>query len=153
VSAQSSTGPAPFRYLAIGVIGVLGLAASFAIAADRLPLREITVGLFLGLGPGLAVTWLVGMTDRAARLALVVPISLAVDLLVVSIVLYLGIWSPELVMVVIVGLTLVGLALAPYERPARAALIVVALLPCLMILAGELFVEPLSRVIVTAGVV
>jgi hypothetical protein len=53
-------------------------------------------------------------------------------------------------MMIVVGLTLVGVGLAPYERPARAALIVVALLPCLMILAGELFVEPLSRVIVTA---
>jgi hypothetical protein len=121
-------------------VAVLGLAASFAIAADELPLREITVALFLAIGPGVAVMWLAGITDRVAQLALVVPVSLSIDALVVSIILYLGIWSPELVMVLIVLLTVGAIALAPYERWARAALSVVALLPGILLLAGELSV-------------
>jgi len=122
------------------VVAVLGLAASFAIAADVLPLREITVGLFLVMGPGLAVMWLGAIPDRVARLALVVPVSLSIDALVVSAILYLGIWSPELVMVLLVLITMGAIALAPYERSARAALIVVALLPGIVLLAGELSV-------------
>jgi hypothetical protein len=128
-------------------IAVLGLVATFAVAADELPLRELTVGLFLAIGPGLAVIWLIGITDPIARLALVVPVSLAVDALVVSMVLYLGIWSPELVMYLVVLLTIGAIAVAPFERPARAALILIALLPGLVILAGELSVQPLAQVL------
>jgi hypothetical protein len=130
--------------LQILLVAVLGLAASFAIAADELPLREITVAVFLAIGPGLAVLWLTGITDRVARVALVVPVSLSIDALVVAITVYLGIWSPELVMLALVGLTVGAIALIPYERPARAALILVALLPVLAIVAGEISVDLLT---------
>ena len=119
-------------------VAVLGLAASFAMAAESLPLREITVALFLAIGPGVAVCWLAGIRDRVAQFALVVPISLSIDALVASVITYLGIWSPELVMVLIVLLSVGAIALAPYARPARAALIVVALLPGIVIVVGPL---------------
>lgn len=121
-------------------VAVLGLAASFAIAADELPLREILVALFLVIGPGVAVMRLAGINDRVARLALVVPISLSIDALVVSVIQYLGIWSPQLVMLLIMVVTVGAIALAPYERSARAALIAIALLPCIVLLAGGLSV-------------
>jgi hypothetical protein len=126
------------------LLGALGLAAIVAIAAEVLPLRAITVALFLAVGPGIAVTWLAGIREWVARLALVVPISLSIDALIVSVILYLGIWSPELVMGLIVLLTVGAIALAPFERSARAALIAIALLPGIVLVAGELSFGPLT---------
>lgn len=120
------------------VVAALGLGAALTIASDELPLREIAVALFLAIAPGMAVLWLTGITDRVARIALVVPVSLAIDTLLVSITVYLGIWSPELVLVLVALLTAGAVALAPYEWPARAGLVVIGLLPALAILAGEL---------------
>lgn len=131
-------------------IAILALAASFAIASESLPLRELTVALFLATGPGLAVLWLTGITDRVARVALVVPVSLSIDALMASAVIYLGIWSPELVMLLIVLLTVGAIALAPYERSARAVLIGVALLPGIAILAGELSLGPPGQALIDA---
>lgn len=119
-------------------VAILGLAASFAIAAGELPLREIIVAVFLLVGPGVAVMRLSGITDRVARFALVVPISLSIDALVVSVIEYMGVWSPQLVMWLIVVVTVGAIALTPYERSARAALIAIALLPCIVLLAGRL---------------
>lgn len=125
-------------------VAVLGLAASLAIAADALPLREITVALFLATGPGLAMMRLAGVADRVALIALIVPISLSIDALLVSTTLYLGIWSPELVMALIVILTVGAIAVAPYERSARAALILIALLPAIAMAAGQSSFGPLA---------
>jgi hypothetical protein len=47
-------------------------------------------------------------------------------------------------MLALVGLTVGAIALIPYERPARAALILVALLPVLAIVAGEISVDLLT---------
>jgi hypothetical protein len=120
------------------VIPALGLAAAIALGSEQSPLRGVLVASFLILGPGVALLWLTGITDRLTRIALVVPLSLTIDLLVATVLLYMGLWSPALVVTVLVVFTIAAIAMAPFEWPARMALITVALLPGLVILVGEL---------------
>jgi hypothetical protein len=130
------------RLLLVG-IAVLGLAASIAAAVGGLPFGGVIVAVFLAVGPGLAVMALAGVTDRVALLALVVPVSVSIDALIASAVLYLGIWSPQLVVALIVLVTVGMVVVAQFDRPARAALIPVGLLPGIVILAGVLAAEAL----------
>ncbi len=120
------------------LIPALGLAAAIAIGSEQFPFREILVAGFLLVGPGVALLWLTGITDRLTRVALVVPLSLTIDLLVATVLLYMGLWAPALVVTVLVVFTVAAIAMAPYEWPARVALIAVALLPGLVMLVGEL---------------
>lgn len=121
---------------------VFGVAALSAVV--DFPFREVTTAAFLLVGPGAALTWLAGVQDRTAWLALVVPISLSIDLLVTTALLYLGISSAELSLAVITAMTVVVIALVPFERGARVALIAIALLPGLVLVAGELSPQPAS---------
>jgi hypothetical protein len=131
----------PWRtwYLAIPVV-----VFAIAILADAigLPAREIGSVLILAVGPGAAITWLVGVRDRGAWLALVVPVSLAVDLIVATTLLYVGIWSATLTFAIICLITVIALALVPFERGARVALIVLALLPGALLVAAEIAPDP-----------
>lgn len=126
-------------------VPVVAFSAAVVAAAMDLPLREVTAVVFLTIGPGAAITWLVGVRDRAAWFALVVPISLSIDVLVTTALLYLNVWSPELSVMLITGITVVAIALVPFERVARVALIGIALLPGLVLLAPELSPEPSSH--------
>ena len=125
----------------------------FAVAAISaaldLPFREIMIGAFLLVGPGAAITWLAGVRATAAWLALVVPTSLAIDALVATGLAYLGIWSPDLALGVIISLSVVMIALVPFERGARAALITVGLLGALVLVAAELAPEPASSAVLS----
>ena len=126
-------------YLAIPMV-----VFAVAILADAtgLPAREIGSVLILAVGPGAAITWLVGVRDRGAWLALVVPVSLAVDLIVATTLLYVGIWSADLSFAIVCLLTVLALALVPFERAARVALILLALLPGTLLIAAELAPDP-----------
>lgn len=122
-------------YLGIPVAAFAGAAVAGALS---LPAREIIIIAFLAVGPGAAVTWLSGVRDRATWLALVVPVSLSIDLLVATALLYMGIWSPELSVGIVTVITVLAIGLVPFERGARVALIAVALLPGIVLIAAQL---------------
>jgi len=111
--------------------------AAIAGALD-LPVREVVLVSFLAVGPGAAITWLAGVRDRATWLVLLVPVSLSVDLLVATALLYLGVWSPELSVGIVTVITVAAIGLVPFERGARVALIAVALLPGVVLVAAQL---------------
>lgn len=125
-------------------VWALGLAVGLAVAAAGFPLHGVAVALYLSFGPGVAALRLAGVTDRVSQLALVVPISLAIDAMVASVILYMGVWSPGLVIIVIVLFTVGAITLAPHERSARAASLAMALLPSIVILVGELYVRSIT---------
>ena len=119
------------------MIAALGFVAAIAVLTGSGPVRMVIVSAFLLLAPGLAITALAGVRDALVRLMLVVPISLAVNASVATTLVYLGIWSTDLIFVIVATLTLLFAALVPYERAARGALVVIALLPGLIIIAAE----------------
>ena len=84
------------------------MAASLAVAlkfhtAVRAPLTLT----FLFVCPGLALVRLLAFDDFVAQLSLAVALSLALDVLIPSILLYAGAWSAPVALYIIVALTVV----------------------------------------------
>lgn len=89
------------RRLRQGIVIALALAALAGVAFDALqPLRSVAVLPFVMIGPGLALTGLLRLSDPVLELTLVVALSFAVQTLVAMVAVYGGLWSPELVLVV-----------------------------------------------------
>jgi hypothetical protein len=124
--------------LLISVAVGAGLALGFAATLAALPVRPVLTIAYLVLGPGAAILWLARMNDRVLALALVVPLSLAVDAAVATAVIYAGFWSPRLIFIVVVGVTIAAIHLGARERSAVAALITLAVLPSMVLLTGQM---------------
>jgi comEA protein len=94
--------------LAAGVVGVLDLAV---------PLRSVLIISFVLVGPGAAVVQLIDLRDLAAAIAIAVGVSIALATLVASAMLYAGIFSPRLTLIVLVVGTLALVAARRVGRP------------------------------------
>jgi uncharacterized membrane protein len=93
------------------LVVVLAAAAVAVTLADvRSPARAAIVLAFVLVVPGLAIVRPIGLRDPLVELTLGVAVSVAIDTLAASAILYAGGWSPSLVLVVIVGLTLAATA-------------------------------------------
>ena len=123
--------------VALATIIATGAVLTFAVVADNLPLREVVILTYLAVGPGAAIVWLARIADRATQLSLVVPLSLAVDALVATGLLYAGIWSPTLAFAVVAAITLASVLLGVRERTAVVPLVALALLPPIVLLMGQ----------------
>ncbi len=123
--------------LEAAAIAAVGFVAAIAVLTGSGPVRLVIVSGFLLLAPGLAITSLAGVRDAFVRLVLLLPVSLAVNASVATVIVYLGIWSTDLIFVIVVTLTLLCVAVAPFERAARGALVVIALLPGLIVIAAS----------------
>ncbi len=89
------------RRLRQGIVIGLALAALAGVALDpSQPLRSFAVLPFVVIGPGLALTGLLRLSDPLLEVTLVVALSFAVQTLVGMITVYGGLWSPELVLVI-----------------------------------------------------
>lgn len=75
------------------------------------PLRAVIVLWFLCVVPGLAVLHPLQLPDPVTGLALVVPLSLAIDALVAGALVYAGIWSPQLATMIVAGISIAALGL------------------------------------------
>jgi hypothetical protein len=96
-----------------------GLIVASAVAAVVVvltgwdhPLRAILVLWFLCVIPGLAVLHPLELPDPVTGLALVVPLSLAIDALVAGALVYAGLWSPHLATMIVAVLSMAALTLA-----------------------------------------
>lgn len=89
---------------------ILSLLATIAvIVADApQPFRAVVVLWFLILCPGMAFVRLLQVKDAWAEWTLAIALSLAIDALVAIFILYVGLWSPVWILVVIAILTLAG---------------------------------------------
>ena len=75
------------------------------------PLRGILVFGFMLICPGMAFAHLLPGKDQITRFILVIGLSLALDTAVAQIVLYLGRWSPHLILLILIGFCCLGLLL------------------------------------------
>jgi hypothetical protein len=107
------------------VAAISALAAVGAVAADfGTPVRGPLVVWFLLVGPGLTVVGLLGFADPWLELAASVAISMALGVAVAEAMLFLGLWSPTLGLLVLAALTLAGAAFSatrPSDSPALSA--------------------------------
>jgi hypothetical protein len=103
------------------IVGALSLVALIAIAAAIDPfVRVVALLLFMIFGPGLALVGLLGIRDVWRELSLIIGVSLALDLVVVSALVYGGIRSSEAALVVLVGIAVAG-AVGQFVSRARGA--------------------------------
>lgn len=117
------------RLVAPVVLLAMAGATELVVFADGHGPVRIALGLaFLLLAPGWAVLRLVDPPlDNAGRVAIVVAVSVAVDMAVATTLLYLRIWSSELALSVVVLFVVVGVLLdlpssrAALQRGARQA--------------------------------
>jgi hypothetical protein len=91
------------------IVAALSLVAVVAAAAAVDPfVRVIALLLFMIFGPGLALVGLLGLTDVWRELSLVIGVSLALDLVVVSAFAYGGNRSSGTALAVLVGIAVIG---------------------------------------------
>jgi hypothetical protein len=91
------------------VITLSLIAAISAIVADLpQPLRAAIVLWFIFVCPGMAFVRLLRLKEAWVEWVLAVALSMAIDLLVAAFILYVGLWSPVWILVVIAILTLAG---------------------------------------------
>lgn len=93
--------------------GVVMIAASFCAgivtAASPLPPVRVAVVLpFLLVCPGMAVVRRLRLAEWWTELLLAVGVSIALDILLSSAMLYAGLWSPRMLLLGLAGLSLVG---------------------------------------------
>ncbi len=120
----------------IAVVVALALAASIHLQEWSFPFSQwIVVGVLLTV-PGFVVTRLAGIREPIVTVLLLVPVSLAVNGLVATAAIYLGVWSTELILLVVIAITLVASALSSNRRSSRGVLLSLALLPGLVLIAA-----------------
>ena len=91
------------------VIAISAAAVEFAVNGDvTTPLRPLITLWFLIICPGMAFIQLLQIRDHLYEVVLAVALSLVMALGVAATILYAGFWSPELILLILVGLSLVG---------------------------------------------
>ena len=91
------------------VVAALSVVAVLAAAAAVDPVvRVIALLLFLIFGPGLALVGLLRLRDVWRELSLVIGVSLALDLVVVSAFVYGGNRSSGTALAVLIGIAVIG---------------------------------------------
>ena len=101
------------------VVASVGALALVAAAGAGSPLRPLVAAWFLLTAPGLALAPLLRLRDAWGELALVLSLSVALDIVVATALMYAGAWSPALIVSVLAAVSLVGAALQ--LRSGRAA--------------------------------
>lgn len=105
------------------IILISGLLALTAVFGDwGNPLRWILVSWFLIFCPGLAFAHLLPGKDQIGHLFLVVVLSFSIDTALAEAVLYLGMWSPRLILLALLGICVFGvLTKLPVQIPHHQA--------------------------------
>ena len=90
------------------VIVSAALAEVFTFNDVASPLRSVITLWFLLICPGMAFIQLLQLREFLYEVVLTVALSLALDLIVATVILYAGLWSPELILRILIALSLVG---------------------------------------------
>jgi uncharacterized membrane protein len=93
---------------------VLTLSAAAAVTLELAHVHgiaRIVVGFwFLFVCPGMALVRLLRLTDRLGELVVAVGASLALEMILATVALYAGVWSPLGLLVILATLAVVGAA-------------------------------------------
>ena len=92
------------------VIITISVAAVSVLVYEggAMPLRPWVTLWFLLFCPGMAFIQLLQIRDALYEIVLAVALSLVLDLIVAAVVLYAGLWSPELILGILLGLSSAG---------------------------------------------
>ena len=101
MSRRASLWPTVIAASALAALGV-------TYAGIGTPLRPLVALWFLAVCPGMALVRLLGLRDLLSELVLAIAVSLSLETIVASIMIYAGRWSPQLSLDVFVGIALVG---------------------------------------------
>jgi hypothetical protein len=74
-----------------------------------LPVRPIVILWFLLICPGMAFVQLLQIKDALHEMVLAVALSLAIDVIVAMVILYAGLWSPALILSILIILCSLGM--------------------------------------------
>ena len=92
---------------------LLGIEAGIASLGNAPPEIRLPVVLgFLLICPGVAVVRLIAIEDRLHQLTLALALSLGISSLASLVAVYAGVWSPNGILLVVIGLT-IGVTLLP----------------------------------------
>jgi hypothetical protein len=109
------------EYWAVAVIAASFCAGMVTAASPLPPIRVAVVLPFLLVCPGMAVVLRLRLAEWWTELLLAVGVSIALDIVLSSAMLYAGLWSPSLLLLGLAGL---GVAGGTYEllqaAPGRA---------------------------------
>jgi hypothetical protein len=94
------------RPVIVIVLSIVALVASAVAIAPSV--RVVALLLFMIFGPGLGLVGLLGIKDLWRELSLVIGVSLAVDLMVASALVYGGNRSSGAALALLIGIALVG---------------------------------------------
>lgn len=96
-------------FLPLLVLSLNVLVAMVIFGAQLVSLRSYIVFVYLLLCPGLSWAFTIPAKDFVTRLFLVVVISIGVDTVIAELFLYAGLWSPQLILMVLMVVSLLGL--------------------------------------------
>ena len=110
-------------------LGWMGLAAILSgavlVLALALPIgspwRAAAALVFVAVCPGASLVPLLGLSDKAMELVLVLPVSLAVVILTAVALFYSGLWSPERQLAILLAISAGALAARLIRRSASWA--------------------------------
>lgn len=106
------------RAAIVGYVAAVVLAVGLGVPPIvRAPL---VIG-FVAFCPGFAWTRMLGLSERWLEMAIAIPLSLAVTMLVAMTTVYLNVWDYRLVLIGLVGLTLLPLMWNPTKRAQSAS--------------------------------
>lgn len=90
--------------LSAAVIGVMNI-----FSFDS-PIRPMLAIWFLGLCPGMALVRLIHLEDRWTEIMLAIAVSMSLDVGLSLALVYAGLWSANLGLAILIGVSLVGAA-------------------------------------------
>lgn len=103
----------PYRWPLVIVISVVALV--LAIVFDS-PLRPPLTFWFMLLCPGMALIRLFRLREPLTEITLAIALSVTLNILVAELILYAGVWFPELGLGILIGISLVGAVLQVRQR-------------------------------------
>lgn len=94
------------------IIAVSSLGTAIVTFGDvESPVRPLIAFWFLLICPGMAIVPFLGIREGISQLTLAIALSLALDALVSISLLYAGLWSPDIMLAVLISVSLTGAAL------------------------------------------
>jgi uncharacterized membrane protein len=98
-------------WLWAAIIGVSALGIGVLTFGEiQSPLRPVIALWFLFVCPGMALVRLLGLRERLTEVTLAIALSLVMDAIVSVIMLYMGDWSPKLTLLILIGISMGGVA-------------------------------------------
>ncbi|MCL5256795.1 MAG: DUF1616 domain-containing protein [Chloroflexi bacterium] len=100
------------------VIAASAAAMGIAIYGNMpVPVRLLAAACFLPFCPGMAIVRLLKIEDGVAELAVAIALSIAIETIVAMALVYARLWSPNLVLAIIIGITVAGTVAQWVRRP------------------------------------